>query len=132
MIVVDASCLLELLLNRPGAKKVLQVLADHDEFCAPGLIDVEVCHVLRRYALLKQISAQRGKEAVEDLADFPLERYPHTLLVKRVWQLRNNLTAYDAAYVALAEALDVALVTCDQKLGTVKGHRATVQIVELA
>lgn len=129
MIVVDASCLLELLLNRPGAQQVLQVLADHDELCAPGLIDVEVCHILRRYALHREISVLRGKEAVEELAEFPLERYPHTLLVKRMWQLRNNLTAYDAAYVSLAEALDVALVTCDQKLAGVKGHRAKIEVV---
>ena len=107
MIVVDASCLLELLLNTPRAMRILEVLNDHaDEIVAPGLIDVEVCHVLRRYVLLKAVSAQRGKHAVEDLAEFPMERFPHAVLLSRMWHLRSNLTAYDAAYVALAESLE--------------------------
>jgi predicted nucleic acid-binding protein len=130
MIVVDASCLLELLLNSPRAIRILEVLNDHaDEISAPSLIDVEVCHVLRRYVLLKVVSAQRGKEAVEELAEFPLERFPHAVLLTRMWQLRNNLTAYDAAYVALAEALDAVLLTCDKKLATFGVHRATIELI---
>lgn len=130
MIVVDASCLLEVLLNFSRTKRIMEKLADHeDELCAPSLIDVEVCHVLRRYALLKAISAQRGKEAVEELAEFPLERFPHAVLLPRMWQLRNNFTAYDAAYVALAEALDAVLLTCDKKLASSVGHRATIEFI---
>ncbi len=130
MIVVDASCLLELLLNSPRAIRILEVLNDHaDEIFAPSLIDVEVCHVLRRYVLLKVVSAQRGKEAVEELAEFPLERFPPAVLLSRMWQLRTNLTAYDAAYVALAEALDAVLITCDKKLASTTRHRATIEFV---
>jgi predicted nucleic acid-binding protein len=130
MIVLDASCLLELLLNSSRAIRILEVLNDHaDEISAPSLVDVEVCHVLRRYVLLKVVSAQRGKEAVEELAEFPLERFPHAVLLSRMWQMRNNLTAYDAAYVALAEALDAVLLTCDKKLATSSGHRATIEFI---
>lgn len=133
MIVVDASCLLELLLNSSRAKRILKVLNDHaDELAAPSLIDVEVCHVLRRYAMLKVISAQRGKEAVEELTEFPMERFQHAVLLSRIWQLRNNLTAYDAAYVALAEVLECALITCDAKLAATKGHHAAIELIDLA
>jgi predicted nucleic acid-binding protein len=133
MIVVDASCLLELLLNSPRAKRILEMLDKHaDEISAPSLIDVEVCHVLRRYVMLKVVGAQRSKEAVEDLAEFPLERFPHAVLLSRMWQLSNNLTAYDAAYVALAESLECALLTCDGKLASAKGHRAAIKLIDLA
>lgn len=132
MIVLDASCLLELLLQRPGKKIISQRLVDHgEELCAPSLIDVEVCHVLRRYSRLGELSARRGGEAIDELADFPLERYPHTLLLPRIWQLRNNLTAYDAAYVVLAEALNAVLLTCDKKLAKVTGHRATIEVISI-
>jgi len=73
------------------------------------------------------LPARRGREAIADLEDFPLERFPHTVLLPRIWQLRNNLTAYDAAYVALAEALEAPLVTCDTKLANSTGHRATIE-----
>lgn len=130
MIVLDASCLLELLLQRPGKKLVSKRLVNHGkELCAPSLIDVEVCHVLRRYSLLGELSARRGREAIDELTDFPLERYPHTLLLPRIWQLRNYLTAYDAAYVALAEALNAVLLTCDKKLANSIGHKATVEVI---
>ncbi len=130
MIVLDASCLLELLLRRPGKDLISKRLAGHkQELCAPSLIDVETCHVLRRYSLLGELSARHGREAIDDLTDFPLERYPQTLLLPRMWQLRNNLTAYDAAYVALAEALDAVLLTCDKKLATSGGHRAKIEFI---
>jgi predicted nucleic acid-binding protein len=130
MIVLDASCLLELLLQRPGKKLVSKRLVDHGrKLCAPSLIDVEVCHVLRRFFLNGELSAQRGREAVEELAEFPLQRFPPTLLVSRMWQLRNNLTAYDATYVALAEALNATLLTCDSKLASATGHRAKIEFM---
>jgi predicted nucleic acid-binding protein len=132
MIVVDASCLLELLLNSPRAKRIFEALNDHtDEISAPSLIDVEVCHVLRRYVMLKVVSAHRGKEAVEELAEFPMERFPHAVLLSRMWQLRNNLTAYDAAYVALAEVLECVLLTCDGRLASTRGHRAAIELIDL-
>ncbi len=83
---------------------------------APHLIDVEVAQVLRRYATMGEIDDQRGTEALADLADFPIRRYPHDFLLTRVWTLRNNFTAYDAVYVALAEALNAQFLTRDQRL----------------
>jgi predicted nucleic acid-binding protein len=72
---------------------------------------------------------QTTKEALEDLDDMPLRRYPHDFLIPRIWELRATLTAYDAAYVALAEALDATLLTCDRKLASASGHSASVEIV---
>lgn len=130
MIVVDASALLEVLLRTPAARKVESWLFDSRETLhAPHLLDVEVAQVIRRYAAKGEIDTERGRAALADLADFPLRRYPHDFLLPRVWELRNNLTAFDAVYVALAEALDVALLTRDQRLATASGHHARVELV---
>jgi predicted nucleic acid-binding protein len=130
VIVVDASALLEILLRTPAAPAVERRLFDTGESLhAPHLIDLEVAQVLRRYAASKQISAARGVEALEDLSALSLRRYPHEWLLSRVWQLRENLTAYDAVYVALAESLDASLVTRDRRLAGAAGHRALVEIL---
>ena len=131
MIVVDASALLEVLLQSGAAPRVSRRLFRAGEtLCAPHLIDLEITQALRRYAAAREISAERGFEAVEDLADFPLERYPHQPFLHRIWELRSNLTAYDAAYVALAEVLDARLVTCDRALAAAPGHRARVELIK--
>ncbi len=91
-------------------------------------MDLEVLHALRRQALRGALSPRRGAEALEDLASIMLVRYPHTSLMERIWELRENLTAYDAAYVALAEALDAPLVTMDARLAQAPGHRAAVEL----
>ncbi len=128
MIVVDASCLLELLLQSAKSEEIGDRLLAHDgALCAPHLIDVEVSHVLRRYWLAGDLSEQRGREAIADMADFPIERFSHVELLHRCWQLRNNLTAYDAMYIALAEALDATLLTYDQRLADSAGHKAQVE-----
>jgi predicted nucleic acid-binding protein len=75
------------------------------------------------------IAPFRGMDALQDLSDLALIRYPHDVLIERIWQLRDNLTAYDAAYVALAEALGAPLLTCDRKLASPAGHRACVEVV---
>lgn len=85
--------------------------------------------MVRRYAANGEIDAERGRLALIDLAEFPLQRYPHTLLLPRIWELRNNLTAYDAAYVALAEALDAPLLTRDQRLANAAGTRARIELI---
>lgn len=130
MIVVDASALLEALLRTPAASAVEKWLFQPQQTLhAPHLLDVEVAQVVRRYAARGEIDSERGRAALADLADFPLHRYPHDLLLPRVWDLRNNLTACDAVYVALAEALDAPLLTRDQRLATASGHRARVELV---
>ncbi len=129
MIVVDASALIELLLRtRTGARLESRLLAGGESLHAPHLIDVEVAQVLRRFTGAREMSPQRGEEALGDLADLPLHRYPHHVLLPRIWELRGNVTAYDAAYLALAEALDAPLVTCDARLATAPGHRAEVEV----
>ena len=130
MIVVDASALLESLLRKPAAEAVERRLFESAETLhAPHLVDVEVAHVLRRYASAGEIDRERGREALTDLADFPLRRYAHDFLLQRVWELRNNLTAYDAVYIALAEALDAPLLTRDQRIAAAPGHHARIELV---
>ena len=130
MIVVDASALLEALLRTPAAKAVEKFLFNpRQTLHAPHLLDVEIAQVIRRYAANGEIDAERGRAALVDLADFPLHRYPHDFLLPRVWELRNNLTAYDAVYVALAETLDAPLLTRDRRLAAAPGHHARVELV---
>lgn len=130
MIVVDTSAVLEVLLRTPSAAIVEERLFRPAETLhAPHLIDIEVAQVLRRYTLSGEVDAERCRMALADLADFPLARYPHDFLLPRMWELRHNLTAYDAAYVALAEALDAPLLTRDQRIAQSAGHRARVELV---
>ncbi len=130
MMVVGASALLESLL-RTSAAKVVQdrLFAPHQTLHAPHLLDVEIAQVIRRYAAAGDIDSQRGRMVFADLADFPLRRYSHDFLLPRIWDLRNNLTAYDAAYVALAEALDAPLLTRDRRLAAAVGHHAQIELV---
>lgn len=130
MIVVDASALLEALLRTPAAEAVeRRQFGSRQTLHALHLIDVEVAQVVRRYAAVGGIEAERGAAALADLADMPLRRYPHDLVLPRTWALRHNLTAYEAMYVALAEALDAPLLTCDQSMAVASGHHARIELV---
>lgn len=130
MIVVDASALLEVLLRTAGAGPVEERLfANGERLHAPHLLDLEVTQAIRRYRLHGEIDEARASHAVELLTVLPLTRHEHRPLINRVWALHRNLTAYDAAYVALAEALDAPLVTRDARLAAASGHRATVELV---
>jgi predicted nucleic acid-binding protein len=130
MIVVDASAMLEALLRTPAAMAVEKWLFDpRQTLHAPHLLDVEVTQVIRRYSADGEIDSERGRAALADLADLPLHRYPHDFLLPRIWDLRNNLTAYDAAYVALAEVLDAPLLTRDRRLAAAAGYHARVELV---
>ncbi len=128
MIVIDASAVLELLLiTSTGAQIERRVFSTGETLHAPHLLDLEVVQVLRRYSVAGDMSPERAQEALRDLADLPLARYPHDLFLFRIWELRHNLTAYDAAYLALAETLAALLVTCDARLASAPGHRARVE-----
>lgn len=130
MIVVDASALLEVLLNTSAGSGIAgRLFADGETLHAPHLLDLEIAQVLRRYARVGGLDATRGSQALDDLADLPLARYPHEPFLARIWELRDNLTAYDAAYVALAEALGAPLVTRDAALAAPRVHRARVEVL---
>jgi predicted nucleic acid-binding protein len=123
VIVIDASAVIEALLRTSAADAVERRLFDGRETLhAPHLLDVEVVQVVRRYAALGTIDPERGRAALAD-------RYPHDLLLPRIWELRHNLTAYDTAYVALAETLDAPLITRDRRLAGATGHHARVDLV---
>lgn len=94
----------------------------------PHVFEIEVLSALRRYALGNRLSQNRSDELLEDLKSMRVTRYPHTALLQRVWELRQNFTAYDAAYVALAETLDAPLVTMDARLARAPGIRAAVEV----
>lgn len=130
MIVIDASALLEVLLRTPSAQRVETRLFEEPRqtLHAPHLLDVEVAQVLRRYSTMGELDDQRGTEALADLADFPIRRYQHDFLLTRVWTLRNNFTAYDAVYVALAEALNARLLTRDQRLAAAVRRHVDIEL----
>jgi predicted nucleic acid-binding protein len=130
VIVLDASAVIEWLLGTSRGDRIdRRVFSKPVALQAPHLLDVEVAQVLRRYARDGIVTVQRGQEALEDLGDLSLHRYPHDFLMRRVWDLRANLTAYDAVYVALAEVLDAPLVTCDGKIASAPGHHALVEVI---
>ena len=131
MIVIDASAVLELLLRTDKGIKVQgRALVSRETLHAPHLIDIEVTQALRRLVQLKEISAARGKQAVEDHIALNIKRAEHREFLGRVWALRDSVTAYDAAYVVLAEVLDAPLITCDAKLARSHGHEVHVELVE--
>lgn len=119
MIVVDASAVLELLLARPAAEAVRRALAGHGEIHVPEHFHVEVLSVLRRYALRRELGERRAAIALNALRELRAVRYPVIELADVVWELRENLSAYDAAYLALARRLDVELITLDAGLAAI-------------
>ncbi len=129
MIVVDASVLIEMLLGSDNTGQLQNRLLDkHETLHAPHLVDVEIAQVMRRYVRHGECSAKRGRELLMDLSDMPIERYAHDILLTRIWAMRDNLTAYDATYVALAEALACPLLTMDAKLAGAPGHKVKIEL----
>ncbi len=118
MIVLDASAVVDLLLSTPphAARVRARIVAEKGEVAVPHLVDVEVGQVLRRFVRAKAMSASRAKDALTDLGDLPFQRHPHGPLLGRAFDLRDNVTIYDAVYVVLAAALDVPLLTRDARL----------------
>lgn len=130
MIVVDASAVIELLLRSPLGERVEhRLFARPEALHGPHLLDVEVLQVLRRFESRGELQGPRAATALSLLDVLPMRRHPHAPLLSRIWALRDNLTAYDATYVALAEALGAVLVTCDARLGRAPGVRATVEVL---
>jgi predicted nucleic acid-binding protein len=130
VIVLDASAVLELLLGTPAGTLVAErILPPEETLHAPHLVDLEVAQVLRRFQREGAIDETRGREALDVLRELDVARYPHDVLLPRIWQLRDAVTAYDAAYLALAEALAAPLLTADAKLARTRGHRARVELL---
>lgn len=131
MVVIDASATVDLLLRfEPNATRIRRWLqASGASLYSPHLIDLEVLHVLRRNVQQRNISIERGEHALTAFALMSITRYPHTVLRKRIWELRTNITAYDAAYIALAETLSIPLITTDGRLARAPGHRASVEFL---
>jgi predicted nucleic acid-binding protein len=130
LIVLDASAAIEWLLKTPAGLKIdSRLFSGAEALHAPHLLDVEVAQVLRRHVRDRALTPERAREALEDFADLPLNRYPHDFLIPRVWELRLTLTAYDGVYVALAEALGAVLLTCDRKIASASGHHASIEVI---
>ena len=130
MIVLDASALVEWLLQTaPGRRMEQRISSRREPLCGPHLLDLEVVQALRRLAQEAKIGSERAAQAVADLQVLRIRRYPHHPLLPRIWQLRHNMTAYDAAYVALAEGLEATLLTGDRRLSSASGHRARIELI---
>ena len=130
MIVLDASALVELILNTAGGQKVAERLRDPGlGLHVPHLADTEVAQALRRYVAAGDLSPADGEAALDDFRALDLQRHAHEPLLERVWELRGNLTAYDAVYCALAEVLDASLVTFDARLAKAPHVQARIELI---
>lgn len=127
MVVVDTSAVLEALVGRDPDRNLVERLSEDGDLHAPHLIDVELLHALRRLTANGDVSEERATDARSDYRELALTRYPHVALGDRIWELRHNLTAYDATFVALAEALQAPLLTCDRRLAGASGHTAQIE-----
>jgi predicted nucleic acid-binding protein len=127
VVVVDTSAIVTMLIEDPPVPALVDRLLGRD-LHAPHLIDVEFLHVLRRFLATGRVPLTRADAVRADFSALRITRYPHTLLLDRMWELRENLTAYDATFVALAEVLDAPLVTTDARLAAAPGHRAAIEV----
>ncbi len=129
MIVLDASAAIDWLLQTAAGQRIeKRIYSHHESLHAPHLIDLEFGQVLRRLVREGSVSVLRADQAVEDLLDLRITRYPHIVLLPRIWELRHNLSAYDAAYVALAERLGASLLSRDGRLASASGHTAPIEL----
>lgn len=130
MIVLDASAVVELLIGTASGRSLAERIRPPElSIHAPHLVDLEVAQVLRRYVREGALSAERGELALEHLTLLDLNRYGHDGFLPRIWALRENFTAYDAAYVALAEVLNATLVIGDRRLANAPGTRANIELL---
>jgi len=129
VIVLDASVLVAALADDSPDGDRARARLRGERLAAPEIVDLEVLSVLRRRAALGHLDGRRCNLALTDLVTLPLRRAPHRMLLARCWELRNNLTVYDAAYVALAEALDVLLLTADHRLASAAAPRCRIEVL---
>jgi predicted nucleic acid-binding protein len=129
VLVVDASALVVALADDGPDGDLVRGRLRGESLAAPELVDLEVLSVLRTQLRVRAMDARRAGLALTDLADLPLRRAPHLPLLPRCWELRDNLTVYDGAYVALAEALDVPLVTADTRLARAPGTTCQIEVL---
>lgn len=130
MIVLDASAVIDWMLQTPAGQRIEKRIFSHNESLhTPHLLDLEVAQVLRRLVRERAVSEHRADEAIQDLLEVRITRYPHVVLLHRIWQLRDNFSAYDAAYVVLAEELGATLITRDNRLASASGHHATIEVI---
>jgi predicted nucleic acid-binding protein len=130
LIVVDTSAIVSALAASPVDPDLLARLSNDNDLHAPHLIDVEILNALRRLVATGRLTEERASDARADFADLTILRYPHHPLADRMWELRHNITAYDAAFVALGEVLDAPVVTCDGRLAAASGHNAAIELFE--
>ncbi|WP_349828916.1 type II toxin-antitoxin system VapC family toxin [Brevibacterium litoralis] len=128
MIVVDTSVLIELLGDDEPSGIEGRIVGHR--LVAPELVDLEFLHVVRRMVLSGALSTGHGSQWIDTFCGLPLQRFPHGVLIPRIWQLRDNVTPHDAAYVALAEVLDVPLLTGDARLAAAPGVRCRIDLLE--
>lgn len=127
MVVLDASAMVEALVGGESIAP-LRARLDDEEVHVPYLLEIETVQALRRLVRVGQLSEDRAAYARDDLDALVLVLYPHRPLMERIWDLRHTLSAYDACYVALAEALDTPLVTCDARLARAPGHDVEIEL----
>ena len=128
MLIIDASCLYEVVADGSKAEVARVRMRSDSDLAAPYLIDAEVLGVIRRDLMLGRIDPTAAHQAVEDLRDWPGERFGHRVLMARVWGLRERIRTWDAFYVALAEALDATLLTFDERLARAAGFACDVEV----
>lgn len=129
MIVLDASAAVDWLLQSPAGQKIDdRIFSGGESLHAPHLLDLEVAQVMRRLVREGAITAARADQAIQDLSDLRIARYPHVVLLPHIWRLRHNLSAYDAAYVVLAEKLGATLITRDVRLVAAAGLPRRVEL----
>ena len=129
MLIVDASCLYEVVADTRRADDVRAHLVADPDHAAPSVIDAEVVSVIRRDHILGRLDATAAAQAVEDLRDWPGERFAHRPLLDRVWELRHSVRSWDAFYVALAEVMQATLLTSDSRLASAPGPRCAIEVV---
>ncbi len=129
MLVVDASCLFEVVADTPRAATIAHRMGQDGEQAAPHVVDVEVLGVIRAQYLRGRLDGTAAGQAVADLRDWPGERFSHRWLIDRAWQLRDSVRGWDAFYVALAEAFDATLLTLDARLARSHGLACRVEVI---